>query len=263
MIARQQIIEALSSHLRGIPWIRAAWLGGSDATDRTDQWSDVDIALIAEDDRVEDAFGEVHEALERLSPADLVYRLPTPTWHGHEQEMIRLRDADPFAIVDLVVMKKTSANRFLEVERHGTAVVLFDHEGLVKPESLDWAAHSEKLRKRLLTLRSHFELGQMEVRKAALRGAAVEAAYLYQVLCIRPLVEVLRMRHCPERFDYGPRYLDRDLPEDVRVALTSLACPPSPCSIAEFQAKSERIFRDTLEHLDHHPELTQKRRGGF
>ncbi len=253
MIAREQIIEALSSRLHGIPFIRAAWLGGSDAMGRTDEWSDVDLALIAEDDHVEDAFNEVHRALETLSPMDLVYRFPTPTWHGHEQEMIRLRDASPFAIVDIVVMKKSSDNRFLEVERHGNAVVLFDHDGLVRPGSLDWAAHRERLRKRFEMLRSQFELGQVEVRKAALRGAAVEAAYLYQVLCIRPLVEVLRMRYCPERFDYGPRYLDRDLPVDVREEMEAVSYPNSVGAIEGLQVKVATMFASASRNLQDGP----------
>jgi predicted nucleotidyltransferase len=261
-IERQQIIDVLCSALNRVAFIRAAWLGGSDATGRTDEWSDVDLALIVDDDRVQDAFDEVHQVLEELSPMDLVYRFPTPTWHGHEQEMIRLRDANPFAIVDIVIMKKSSNNRFLEVERHGNAVVLFDHDDLVRPGSLDWTAHREKLRARLQTLRSHFELGQVEVRKAAMRGAVVEAAYLYQVLCIRPLVEVLRMRYCPERYDYGPRYLDRDLPEGVRESLAGLACPTSPSRVAEFQARSEALFTETLAHLDHRVQFMQQAAGG-
>ncbi len=260
-IERQHIIEVLAEGLSNVASIRAAWLGGSDATGRTDQWSDVDLALIVEDECVEEAFDELHQVLEKLSPMTLVYRFPTPTWHGHEQEMIRLRDANPFAIVDVVIMKKSSDKRFLEVERHGNAVVLFDHDGLARPESLGWTAHLEKLRKRLHTLRSQFELGQVEVRKAALRGALVEAAFLYQVLCIRPLVEVLRMLHCPERYDYGPRYLDRDLPDQVLSGLDRLACPASATDITEYQRRVEALFRETLEQLDHHAQLVPESTG--
>ena len=32
---------------------------------------------------------------------------------------------------------------------------------------------------------------------------------------MKPLVELLRMRHCPVRWDFGMRYLDRDLPPAV------------------------------------------------
>jgi hypothetical protein len=32
---------------------------------------------------------------------------------------------------------------------------------------------------------------------------------------LRPLAELLRIRHCPVRWDFGLRYLDRDLPPDA------------------------------------------------
>ena len=32
---------------------------------------------------------------------------------------------------------------------------------------------------------------------------------------MKPLVELLRMRYCPVRWDFGMRYLDRDLPPGV------------------------------------------------
>jgi hypothetical protein len=248
-ISRQRIIDALSSDLKRGAFIRAAWLGGSDSSGRADQWSDVDIQLIVEDNHVEEAFDAVHKALEALSPIDLVYRFPTPTWHGHEQEMIRLRDASPFAVVDLVVMNRSNPNRFLEAERHGHPLVLFDHDDLVRAQSLDWVEHAAKLRKRLHALRLQFEFGQVEVRKAALRGAVIEAAYLYQALCVRPLVELLRMRYCPERFDYGPRYLDRDLPDHARAALEALALPPSIEALERLQDEIETLFRRNAEEL--------------
>ena len=37
----------------------------------------------------------------------------------------------------------------------------------------------------------------------------------YWMATIKPLVELLRMRHSPVRWDFGMRYLDRDLPPSV------------------------------------------------
>ena len=39
---RLQIIECMRGALESRPFVLAAWLGGSDATGRTDEWSDVD-----------------------------------------------------------------------------------------------------------------------------------------------------------------------------------------------------------------------------
>lgn len=39
----------------------------------------------------------------------------------------------------------------------------------------------------------------------------------------RPLVEALRLLHCPQRRVFGPRYLERDLPADICRRVEALA----------------------------------------
>jgi predicted nucleotidyltransferase len=249
-VSRQQIIDTLGDSLREVSCIRGAWLGGSDASGRTDEWSDIDLAIIAEDDRIEETYERVHAALETLSPIELSFRFPMPTWHGHEQEILRLRDAGPWAIVDLVIMAKSNPNRFLERERHGEPLILFDHDGLVVPSPLDRAKHLEMVENRVAMLRTRFELFQSLVSKAALRGAGADAIYSYQALTHRPLIELLRIRYCPQRFDYGPRYLDRDLPADLRAQVEELAYVPSVDRIEEYRARVEVLFRENLGALE-------------
>lgn len=249
-VTRQEIIDALARQLAEVSFIRAAWLGGSDASGRTDPLSDIDIQLIADDDRIEDTYDRVHSVLESLSPIELSFRFPTPTWHGHEQEILKLRDADPWAVIDLVIMARTNPDRFLERERHGEPLVLFDHDGLVVPVALDRARHLEKVRRRLQVLRTQFALFQAFVTKAALRRAGADAMMSYLTLSFRPLVELLRIRHCPDRYDYGPRYLDRDLPADVRARVEELAYVPSVDRVEEYRARAEAIFRENLDALD-------------
>jgi len=48
-----------------------------------------------------------------------------------------------------------------------------------------------------------------------LRGQQVEAIRAFWACTLRPLAELLRMRYCPVRWDFGMRYLDRDLPPAV------------------------------------------------
>jgi hypothetical protein len=249
-ITRQQIIQHIRPILERVEFIRAVWLGGSDATDRTDQWSDIDLYLVADDARVEETFIELHTTLESLSPIETSYRLPSPTWHGHEQEFLSLLNADPFAQLDIVVMAKSKPDRFLERERHGTALILFDKDGLAVPPPLDLQLHWSKLRKRLVTLRAQFEFGQSAVRRAILRGFGAEAMSCYQNLSLRPVVELLRMRYCPERFDYGIRYIDRDLPPELRKKIEQLAFPPTCQAIERYRVEAEALYRVNIEELD-------------
>ncbi|MFH1143825.1 MAG: nucleotidyltransferase domain-containing protein [Candidatus Eisenbacteria bacterium] len=250
-IDRHEIIQTLHSILEPESTVLAAWLGGSDASGRTDRYSDVDLQVIVPDDRVEQTFALIHEGLEALSPIELRYRFPEPTWHGHSQELLRLRDADPNHFLDLVVMKLSGRDRLLESERHGHPLVLFDRCNLLAPVALDRAAHRKKMEQRLADLRVQFPLLQPLVTRGILRGQPAESAYAYQVLTLKPLTELLRMRYCPERFDFGLRYIDRDLPADWRAEIERLAYPPSreellglhACAVSHFEKQMAAFDR--------------------
>ncbi len=251
ILARQRIIDILGEALDGLDYVRSAWLGGSDASGRTDEWSDIDLQIIVEDERVEDAIEALHAALESHSPIARRYRFPEPTWHGHSQEILGLEHADPHHFLDLVVMSRTSAaDRFLERERHGEAMVLFDRDGLLATPPMDWEAHRGKMSERLATMRAQFDLYQTIVSKAVRRGHAADAAYGYVAVTLKPLVELLRMRYCPERFDYGLRYLDRDLPPDWHAEVERLAVPPSLEALGEYHARAGEHFAEQLVALD-------------
>ena len=62
-------------------------------------------------------------------------------------------------------------------------------------------------------------MSQVFVRKAILRGQHVEAVNAFWACTLKPVAELLRMRYCPARWDFGVRYLDRDLPPLVRSGL--------------------------------------------
>ncbi|MBL9119752.1 MAG: nucleotidyltransferase domain-containing protein [Phycisphaerae bacterium] len=240
---RSRLIESLRSALEVEPWALAAWLAGSDANGRTDRWSDIDLLVIVEDDAVERTFETCRRAIQAHGSISLELRLPMPTWHGHDQAFWQLEGVPDWCMVDLVVIRRGStAPRFLEVERHGVAEVLFDRQGLVRPEPLDRPAHEAKVRERLHALVPRFRLLQHLVRKAVWRNDAPEAIDRYLTFTLRPLVELLRIRNVPDRFDFGLRYLRDDLPSAVWSEIEAISLPGSLDAVLRFQATAERIF---------------------
>ena len=249
-LSRQQQIDILSEALRGFEPALAAWLGGSDASGRTDEFSDIDIQAIVPDNEVEAAFAAIHAALQARAPIAHRYRFPEPTWHGHSQEILAMEGADPDHFIDLVIMKQSTPDRLLEIERHGRPMVIFDKGGHLLPPPLDWPAHRAKVLKRLETLSAQFEMLQALPAKAVKRGLPVEAAASYQSLCYRPLIDLLRIRHCPLRFDYGLRYLDRDLPDAWRRELEDLALPASLEEVDLCRLRVAELFLGELAALE-------------
>lgn len=236
-INRQQIAAALLQALEPVEYVHAMWEGGSAAFGRADQWSDLDLQVDVEDEHAAEVFPLVEAALEQLSPIELRYEIPQPSWHGHAQVFYRLRDAGPFLMVDLAVMKHSSSNKFLERELHGEALVYFDRCGATQPPTFDQTALQQRLQARLADLRLRFEMFQNLVVKEFYRQHPLDALVSYHSLTLRPLVEVLRMQHQPARHEFGPRYIYVDLPAEDALRLEELYFV---ASLEDLQAKHDQ-----------------------
>ncbi|MBN2112660.1 MAG: nucleotidyltransferase domain-containing protein [Acidimicrobiia bacterium] len=249
-VGRAEIISALRAALEPLPQVLAMWEGGSAAFGRADAWSDIDLYVLAEDESVEAALEAADQALARLGPVAARWRLPEPTWHGHAQVFCRPAAAPEHLVVDLVVLRRSVPERFLDEERHGVPVVYFDRTEEIVPRPLDRAAFAGEAAQRLEVLRPQFALFQGFVRAEVARGDAMAALQAYRAYTLRPLLDAVRMRHCPERYDYGPKYSRRDLPPEVTARLERLFYVPDLTGIPERQAEAEAWFAESVAALE-------------
>ncbi len=249
MLDRNQILTAIRAAIEPLPYALAMWEGGAPAFQRTDEWSDIDLQIVAEDERVDDIFPILETALLALSPIELKYEIPRPTWHGHAQAFYRLKEAGPYLLLDLVVIKRSAKEMFLTPEIHGQVVVHFDKAGVVQPPPLDWEAHRQGLRARLATLRTTFDLFQSLVWKETNRGNAIEAIAFYNGYTLRPLLELLGMRYRPARYNFGTRYVYYDFPPEVVRRLEALYFVPGPAELPLLQKQAGRWFRELAEEV--------------
>jgi hypothetical protein len=248
-IPRESIVEACHEALKALPSVRAAFLAGSEAFGRQDQYSDIDLNCVAPQADADAIFAAVEAALARLSPIALKLVMPqSGLWPELTQRFYRLRDTDEFLMIDFCQMTPKQLQTFLEPTRHGTPVVLFDHDGLIKPGPMD-ADHTTRMNKRLEWLRASFPMFQNLVRKAILRGDLVEAIAMYQGQTMRPLVDLLRIKHNPERFDYGLRYTGYDLPPPVVAELRDLLLPHDGEDLLAKLDRAAALFASTLASL--------------
>ncbi|HYM39437.1 MAG TPA: hypothetical protein VEY12_04730 [Thermoplasmata archaeon] len=61
------IVSTFAATLEPLPFLDAMWEGGAAAFHRLDEWSDVDLDIVATDDRVPETFHAIEVALTRLS----------------------------------------------------------------------------------------------------------------------------------------------------------------------------------------------------
>lgn len=225
MLTKAQILTALTAHLQPLDYARAASLGGSDATGCADDLSDIDLFVFVTPGAIEHTASTIRTALESLSPITVEWRLPMPTWHGSHQAFYQLKDAPEHLMIDWVMIEAGTPHPWLEVERHGHHHVLFDKDHLLIPAHIDHAAIQSQIRTRLAELRTRFQLFRHLPLKLIIRNKPVDAIYFYTNMLLKPLVDLLRIAHCPDRFDYGFRYLSDDLPPAEFAIVHRLAYP--------------------------------------
>ena len=248
-ITRITIVKAVQAAVEPLEYVVAMWSGGAAAFGRVDEWSDVDLHLVVEDAHVEETAAMVDAALATLGPLALRFVMPQPAWHGHHQTFYRHRDASPFLLVDCVVMRASSPNKFLEREIHGTPVVYFDKREVVDVPPLDRAKLLAELQARLPVLRGVVDSFRVFPIKELERGNNIEALSFYQNMIVRWLVEALRLRYCPIHYNFGTRYVYYDLPAEVVRRLEPLYFVGSPAELRLRHQEAVDWFVDVLDTL--------------
>lgn len=242
LLTHTAILEALRQALEPLDHVYAMWEGGAAAFGRRDAWSDIDLMVDAADDHAEAVMEVIERTLAALSPIALRLVLPQPTWHGHLQTFFRLRDTTEFLVLDCLVLRHSNPRKFIEPEVHGQAEVHFDKAGVVQappPEAAHWA---KVLGERREALGVTFALFQSLVRKELPRGNHIEALAFYHSYTLRPLVEALRLQHCPYRYNFHTRYVYYDLPAEVVRRLEALFFVAAPDELAAKQREAEAWF---------------------
>ncbi len=246
-VTREQILSTLQSVLEPLPHVYAMWQGGAIAFNRLDEWSDIDVCVDVDDDRIEETFALVEKALEAVAPIELKHRMPDSP--AYSQAFYRLQGASPFLLIDLALMKHSSQDKMLERDMHGEAAFHFDKDNVARFQAFDPADRKEEMRRRLAMLRVTFPLFQVFTLKEVNRGAKLDALGYYQGFTLRPLVEVLRMRYCPDRFSFYTRYARFDLPAEVVERLETFFFLRGLEDIRAKHAEAQEWFYETVEQI--------------
>jgi hypothetical protein len=157
-ISRSKLIDTIVKILKPLTYVHALWEGGAASWKRVDEWSDIDMYVVCDDEHVEAVFEAIEKAVASLSPIDLRFRMPEPAWHGASQVFLRLKHTSPFLFLDIAVMKKSSKEKFLQYKIHGKPLVHFDKTGIVKDDPVEPAEYLKQIETRLEGIKTNFKL---------------------------------------------------------------------------------------------------------
>ena len=249
-LTRDVIIQKLVDALGPLEYVHAFWEGGAAAFDRIDEWSDIDAYLLVDDEKVSDTFLVVEKALRSLSPIKQKYEKSQLPWPGVSQAFYKLKKASEYLLIDLAVLTFNATEKFLEPEIHGNSIFHFNKSNNVRPFPLTKDLLIKKLMKRTEILKAEFDLFNSFVQKAIYRGNFLEALWLYQNITLGSLIEALRIRYNPLRYDFKICHIHHDLPPRVISSLQKLFFMKDEKKLQGKYNEASRWFHKVISEID-------------
>jgi hypothetical protein len=249
-LTRSVIIQTLVYALEPLDYVYALYEGGAAAFNRVDEWSDIDLYLIVDDEKVNEAFLAVEKALRSLAPIKQKLDVPQTGWPGVSQAFYRLENTSEYLIIDFAILKLDSPETFLEPHVHGNPIFYFNKSGKVKPPRLDKEALLKKLRERLIRLQARFDMFNNFVQKEINRGNYLEAIDLYHGLTLATLVEALRIKYNPVHYNFKMQYIHYELPSEMIEKLEPLYFVKDEQDLQEKYREAIKWFRRTMLEID-------------
>jgi hypothetical protein len=203
LAVRQTLLTELRAALEPLPSVYAAWLEGADASRRADDYSDLDLWLDVQPGQEENTFGVVRNVVQCFGSLD-VEQIRT---HPHpliQQRFYHSRGLPRFLFVDVCVQTHGREVTFGPAD---VFLPLFDRGGVLRRAASPVPDVGAQVA-RLLEGRWRSVL----VEKELARGHILEALAYYHVEVLEPLVRLLRLRHSPDKGDYGLKHVSADLP---------------------------------------------------
>lgn len=206
MNSRKEIVNIMKPWAQNQPSIIAAWEGGSAATNRLDQYSDLDLSLIVIDDQVETVFKDLEIFLKQNFSIINKYRIPEPAWHGLSQCFYEIHPVEKYVYLDIAVIKESQPEKLMEQDRHGIATVWFDRKGIYNPCISSEKEIVERGQKLYQSVIQTDFLIITEIDKGIARGEFIDVFPTYFSFISRHLGVMMNLKHRPEKADFGIRY---------------------------------------------------------
>ncbi len=241
MLTKQQIREDLHQLVYEIPQAIAAWEGGSAATGFVDDYSDMDLIIVCEDESVELIFEKLENYFESRCGIERKHRVPEPAWHGFSQCFYKIGNVPELFYMDIGVIKKSIPDKLTESDRHGFAAIWFEKEPTIDSTPCPQEKRDARCKQFYATAVQTDFLMCLEIKKNLSRQRYSEAFPFYYQFVSRQLGIMLNLKYRPEKVDFGLRYASRDYAiEDATLIEQLLQCDSLPVLSSNFESALSR-----------------------
>lgn len=234
--------QEITQYVQANQKISSAWFGGSKATGREDDLSDLDLVLVAAD--ADQTFSDFELFLNSLAPIELIHI--EKKRFNYDQRFYVLKDTPETFYLDVCVFQSQEEKDYAEYfncNRHGSPALIKD-DGLLLRASKLFSSSKVELEKSLLKGRS--EIYYRTFLKEAKREKYIDAYHFYLGL-LQTFVTLLRQKYCPEKHDFSLRYIRVDL-EKAQADFIEKSLKVSSLEEMKLQARQikEAIERELL-----------------
>jgi len=217
---RQTVVRDLATAMHKADMVLALWESGSEVFGRTDEYSDIDLEAIIVPGQLEAMTQLARLTLSIIAPISHEYQQRTSD--GGVQFFWQCMGVPALNYVDMTFTEQKNVALRLGAHGEGKPIIHFDKCGCldVREETLEemrW-----RVRQRVNELAATFNLHPCLVEKHIVRGHVLHAYGQYQRVMISPLIELLRIKYCPQRSSWQTTYIQWDLPVEIQERLRPL-----------------------------------------
>lgn len=205
---RNKIIETLKNHLSMLESVHAMWLEGSLAEKDNDEYSDLDLWLCVDDDKLRSIYDDVEKALETVAPIDFKLELKPTGELGHN--VYHLAGMSEFISLDINTQKLSRDVILREgIDLYET---IFDKSGIIRTVSREQIDFDKQVE--LIELLKFIDYTALSIKKNALRGKKMESQEYFRNILVRVLEYLRNKAGISEKADFGFKHVHKDVPEE-------------------------------------------------
>ena len=249
MKSRTEIQQALKTFLQAQSPVVAAWEGGSAATGYVDEYSDLDVSIVVEDEAVEAVLQATMHYLESTYGILHSHRVPEPTWHGHSQIFVQVKQTAPLFYFDFVFIKQSHPNKLMESDRHGQAYVYFEKKPIYDSSVTPLDTMMSRAKHFYGLAASTDFLLRIEIKKQIKRDNFLEAFPLLMGFLNRNFGILCNLKYRPAKVDFGVRYAYREYGIEDRNLIEQGMKVSSIAGIKRLFPKIEKRFEALKEEI--------------
>ncbi len=244
---RQKIILHLQDYSESDPHVFAYWIGGSDANNESDIYSDLDLCFCVQDGKEDIFLKNTQKRLEILWVLDYVENIDY-----HEKKMgqtFHISGTPESLLIEIIIVLKSQWMLFTRWHPAFKPKIIFDRAWVITFKEADEIELWKKIQW-YLTEQRNLMMESDRASKYARRKEYIETTNYYIKYVFLPLVAVLRVKYTPELYDWLRIHISRHFPQSVVDRLNFLMQFTNCEDILEKIPQARDWFSEIVSELD-------------